>query len=509
MKIKVRRILAVALTLIMLLSLVAAFPLNAGAEFDNDTKSGVVAIVFYLKDAGYYIPSGDNNYRRIQDIGDTDFGGGSGFFIGEEKENPQYIVTNCHVVASYIAANEGETFLYYLGTQDSTPVYIGALKCEMRVYYDKDDYDVAYIDGKSYGSVDKIDLAVLKLQKPTTKRHALVLETPTDDMVGDTIYTVGYPGNADNGFTSANKYGVEDATVHKGIINKFVVNDKGVRRIAIDATVQHGNSGGPLISENGTVLGVNTNVESNSPYENQIEADYYALNTSELKDFLDKNSVKYMDADKGGGSGSGGNASNSGSDNSGDKKDADKNEKKDGGLDPLVLILIIAGAVVLIAVAGIIAYVVLKRKRDENGRLVNQPAPAPMPSPMQNPERPAPLNYGATTAPTATKGLVRSSSSQHVGKVFYITENPVMIGRNAAECMIAYEQGTPGVSGRHCMLSYDGLLEQFTLTDVGSSFGTFLSDGTKLQPNVPVKLMAGDSFYVGDKANVLTLDVEK
>ena len=47
MKSKVRRILAIMLTLVMLASCVAAFPLNAQA-FDNDVKSGVVAIVFYL-----------------------------------------------------------------------------------------------------------------------------------------------------------------------------------------------------------------------------------------------------------------------------------------------------------------------------------------------------------------------------------------------------------------------------------------------------------------------------
>ena len=65
------------------------------------------------------------------------------------------------------------------------------------------------------------------------------------------------------------------------------------------------------------------------------------------------------------------------------------------------------------------------------------------------------------------------------------------------------------MSGKHCTLSYSSLLEQFTLTDIGSSYGTFLGDGTKLQPKVPVKLSAGDSFFVGDKGNVITLDVEK
>ena len=173
---------------------------------------------------------------------------------------------------------------------------------------------------------------------------------------------------------------------------------------------------------------------------------------------------------------------------------------KKGGLDPLVIILIIAGAVVLIAAAGIIAYIVLKRKRDENGNLV---------APQNDAPAAKPLNYGATAVPNAAKGVARSSSVQHIGKTFYITEKPVAIGRDASACMIAYEPGTPGVSGKHCTLAYNGILEQFVLTDTGSSYGTFLSDGAKLQPNVPVTLKAGDSFFVGDKANVITLDVEK
>lgn len=480
MKSKVRRILAVLLTLIMLASCIAAFPLNAQA-FDNDVKSGVVAIVFYLKGAGLYITDG-SQYKQIKQIGDTEFSGGTGFFIGENKENPQYIVTNEHVVDSYIKAGEGKSFLAPLGTTyQNYPVYLGAESSELRVYYDKNDYESAFVD--SYGDSEKIDIAVIKIQKPTTKRHALTLQTPTEQMVGSTVYTVGFPGNADNQFTSANKYGIEDATVHKGVINKFVVSEGvGVNRIAVDATIQHGNSGGPLVNEEGNVLGINTNIISNKPYDNQVEADYYAINTSELKTFLDKNSIKYMDAE-----------------NSSSK-----------GIDPIILIIIIAGAVVLIAVAAVITILVLKRKRDKNGNLVNAPVnPAAQMPPMAPPVSSSPMNYGATTAPTPTKGIIRSQSPQHAGRVFIITDKPTVIGRNTTDCAIAYEMGTPGVSGKHCTISYDGLLEQFTLTDIGSTFGTYLGNGTKLTPNVPVKLRSGESFYVGDKANVITLEVQK
>lgn len=166
MKSKVRRILAIMLTLVMLASCVAAFPLNAQA-FDNDVKSGVVAIVFYLKGAGLYITDG-SQYQQIQQIGDTEFSGGTGFFIGEEKENPQYIVTNEHVVDSYIKVGEGKSFLTPLGTTyQNYPVYLGAESSELRVYYDKNDYETAFVD--SYGDSEKVDIAVIKIQKPTTK----------------------------------------------------------------------------------------------------------------------------------------------------------------------------------------------------------------------------------------------------------------------------------------------------------------------------------------------------
>ena len=458
MKSKFKRVLAAALAVMMITVCAVGIPTLSAQAFDNDVKSGVVAIVFYLKNAGIYITDGEQ-VEEVKHLGDIEFSGGSGFFIGEKKEAPTRIVTNCHVIESYLKANEGETFVYNTGQmyQNTYPIIVGAPSCELRVYYSKDDYDIAYVDCN--GDVNKVDLAVLKLKNPTTKRHALKLRTPDPSMVGETVYTIGFPGNADNNFTSASKYGVEDATVHKGVINKFVTNEgKGVDRIAIDATIQHGNSGGPLVNEAGDVLGINTNVESNSPYEGQVEADYYAINTSELITFLDKNNIGYMEA---------------------------------GKMNVLMIVLIIVGIVLVVGGGCVVALIlILKNEKKKKANTIG--------------------DYGATAAPSASagNGVIYSQSPQHSGKKFPVGLAPVMVGRNAAECVIVYQPGTPGVSGKHCTVSFDSQSQEFTVTDLGSTFGTFLSDGRKLTPQVPEVLRPGDVVYIGDKSNPLSLELE-
>lgn len=420
--------------------------------FDNSVREGTVAVVFYLRNATMCITDGTDILYE-ESLGDMQYGRGSGFFIGASGEEPQYIVTNCHVINSYVDANEGGEFVTLYGyTDEGYAMLIYASSCELRIYYSQDDYDVAYVD--CYGDVEKVDLAVLRIRNATDKRHALQLMVPTEDMVGDTVYSVGFPGNADNDFTGASKFGVEDVTVHKGSINKFVANDGlGVERIAIDATIQHGNSGGPLVTEDGYVVGVNTNVESNVKYGTQVEVDYYAINTSEVVRFLDKNNIPYEMA----GSSNTGNGSGAG---------------------------MIVGIVVVIAAGAVAAFVVMKNKKKGQSGSVSEDA----------------SNSG-------TKTVIRSMSAQHGGQAFPVGSTPVIIGRSPSDCTIVFKEGTPGVSGKHCSVYYNSDANVFTLTDLGSSYGTFLGNGMKLTANSPINLKSGDIFYIGEKTNILKVEV--
>ena len=449
----------------VLFAVTAVCPAFTAKAFDNEVKSGVVPIVFFLKGAAAYSTTDGKNFTPIQQLGDIQWSSGSGFFIGKSGQKAQYIVTNHHVVADFINAGEGNQFGTYIGTTDGVNyIYIAAQSCEMRVYYTKDEYEEAYVD--CYGDMNKVDLAVLRLRDGTDKRHTLKLREPSSDMVGSTVYTVGFPGNADNQFTSASKYGIDDVTVHKGSITKFVANEgKGVERIAIDATVQHGNSGGPLVSESGDVLGVNTNVESNSPYQNQIEVDYYAINCNEVIRFLDKNNVPY--------------------------------EKAEDNMMTIIIICGIIGLAVIIIIVIIVVIIASSSKKKKN----RGPVPAMNGMPVQG---------GMPSQGGVKGGIVRSMAVQHTGRTFPVGRAPLMVGRDTVNCIIVYKEGTPGVSGKHCTISYDNATQEFTVTDLKSTYGTYiLSTGAKLSPNVPMKLRAGDSIYIGDKSNILSLELER
>ena len=136
---------------------------------------------------------------------------GSGFFIDERG----YIVTNHHVIDSVV-----------------NPKYEGYV----RLYIKLLDDNLTKIPAKVVGYDSLLDLALLKVE--ITPEYVLDLGSSDDLEIGDKISAIGTPVGLEGTLTS-------------GIISSF---DRKLLSIGnvfqIDAAVNSGNSGGPLIDKN-------------------------------------------------------------------------------------------------------------------------------------------------------------------------------------------------------------------------------------------------------------------
>ena len=107
----------------------------------------------------------------------------------------------------------------------------------------------------------------------------------------------------------------------------------------------------------------------------------------------------------------------------------------------------------------------------------------------------------------AGKPFVVSLAAQHAGAAIEVLEGGILIGRDPTACRVVYADETPGVSGKHARVEWDKNSSEFIVTDIGSSYGTFLSNNTKFEVNVPKRLKAGESIYLGEAANVIRFEV--
>jgi putative serine protease PepD len=121
---------------------------------------------------------------------------------------------------------------------------------------------VAFPDGSTYsatpvGSDASTDLAVIKIDAPASKLHALTLGDSSQLSVGDPVVAIGSPFGLEETVTS----GIVSA-LHRQMTspNGFAIADS----IQTDAAINHGNSGGPLLDPDGHVIGVNTQIKSDS-----------------------------------------------------------------------------------------------------------------------------------------------------------------------------------------------------------------------------------------------------
>ena len=149
------------------------------------------------------------------------------------------------------------------------------------------NYDPAQETGKGSSS----DVALLKIKGgdyPT-----LDLSSSDELSTGNTTIIMGFPGLAtDSSLTSDESRG--EATVTKGIISAFKDTAGGVKLIQTDASINHGNSGGPAINTDAKVIGLATYGLSDGASTGQYN---FLITADDLKALMDKNSISNKTGD--------------------------------------------------------------------------------------------------------------------------------------------------------------------------------------------------------------------
>jgi len=87
-------------------------------------------------------------------------------------------------------------------------------------------------------------------------------------------------------------------------------------------------------------------------------------------------------------------------------------------------------------------------------------------------------------------------SGDFSGRRFRIGEQPLSLGRDPTQCSLVFRTDAAEISRKHCSLSYHKGKGIFLLLDHGSSNGTYLRDGRRLEPHKVYELRPGDRFFL-------------
>ncbi len=429
---------------------------------------------------------------------------GSAFGVGTPGEPTDTFITNYHCISFENEDEEGNTVVrrakrVYLAVDSNAVKIVEEYKVlnwnkKIKEVVNWLDYDeVRMIPCDVIYASAAADLAVLKATKVVEDHVALELASGAETAaVGETVYALGFPLSSDSilgyeakladlektdkvlytewGMTDVylREYvcgsAVEDVTVTMGTVSRFSQQESLGNRKAIqhDAELHVGSSGGPLVNSKGQVIGVNFVYSDLASVNYAVYIDYIRKTLAEEEIIILPGS----------------------------------DTLRVSWWSQLMVIIrsrvntatvVIIGLVAVLLAVAVVLLIVNQQKKSKKPVVV------------------APPKEGSAPQPTRTP-YIRSMAAQHGNLRIPLKDKPILIGRSKAECAISFSENTPGVSGRHCSVRWNGTT--FVLTDLNSTYGTFLQDGQKLNPNMPCSIQPGTTFWLGDKQNSLKVEVE-
>ncbi len=413
----------------------------------------------------------------VETIDGESLGFGSGFVIGED-EPFEYIATAWHNINPvYYGIPENHTLLVYIWTS-------------------RDDR----IPAEVYISLPETGIALLRVDPGHMLYGYEALEIADSETVsvGDEVNTVGFPDEDVEDLVSAYP---DDIVISRGAIKeKTTWNDADVYET--DAKVTGGNSGSPLLTREGQVVGINNYVMlDNDDINGAVIIDY-------LTDMLDRRGITYLEAES----------------SAVTEEFLDSEYLLYGGIGAAVLLVVI---IIVIVARG------RKKKRVEHSQSFNvkktpvspvEPKPEkpeagiehsnekPLPVtraqyPKDKPSSESGSELSAAGASSSPKPVLVGISGYFVGNKIDLDKGQVVIGRDPRLSHLVYPQDNQEISRKHLAVYYDSNTQQFALED-SSSNGTYLSANNRLEPGSTYHLKPGGRFYLGDPKETFEVRME-
>ena len=253
--------LMLALSLVMAMSISAFASEGAKNEAVRDDRTGVVQVnVVYTDDEG------------VRNVIQT----GTGFMINELS-----VVTCNHVTQLDDETMEEAEERFGVDEQKLRK------GLSIRISVIRDVSIGAKIDKQSV----EMDFAVLKMDDKLAGCKSLPLRNSETLVQLEDCYALGFPT-----ITTFSQDGVkltsDDVTITDGKVSK-VSTIKGVEYVVNTASVTSGNSGGPLVDENGNVIGIIQGKQT----DGMSDSYSYAIASNALIETLDKFAVTYTSPD--------------------------------------------------------------------------------------------------------------------------------------------------------------------------------------------------------------------
>ena len=408
---------------------------------------------------------------------------GTAFAVARDDQERIILVTNRHCVDS-VFADEEIRKLKEKGQTITNEIYIV-----------NDDAD-HLVPAEVLAISPKTDLALIRVDSLRNRDLLLrIWKGDPSSLVQQTVYTAGFPGASDVIKSEKAYYElhseIDSVTFADGkvtrIIDKNQTHDGG-EVIQHTAATNHGNSGGPLLDEDGNVVGVNTWSAKDG------EQTYWSISNRELTAFLDEHEIAYQEG------------------------------KRTTKIDPAIIAIVVVAVLTVLLVVGVLRQrkvnktqsmqleELLKKRLTQFTSII---APKRVPRTEQTEvvsrgRKPLDtiqddeLFKGASAAPSQGKDggrVLRCDEGALAGKSFTLKEK-LVIGRDPKQCDVVFPKDVTGVSRVHCTIRYSGT--GVILRDENSSCGTFL-DGKRIEPGKNIPLHRGHKIGIGSAEQIFTL----